>query len=266
MTSITSSNPIVEVKNLYVSYEQSHYHKASLRDLFIKTVKSPVQSFLAKRSSHIVLDDISFSLNKGDRLGIIGRNGAGKTTLCRCLSDMLTPQSGTINVPKKTRAIFSHANCVDPFLTGRENALLLGNYLYPWLNFKELESVIEEACQFSGLGSALETPIYTYSLGMQTRLFLSVVTSVTCDLLILDEVYDGADEYFKTLAQERITKLIEQSGAVILVSHNSDLFKKVCNKVILIEDHKLIYEGENIDYALDLYRSFHGNSPLPNAK
>ena len=129
MISTTSSNPIVEVKNLYVSYEQDHYQKASLRDLFIKTLKSPVQSFLAKRSSHIVLDDISFSLKKGDRLGIIGRNGAGKTTLCRCLSDMLTPKSGTNSVPKKTKANFSQANCVDPFLTGRENALLLGNYL-----------------------------------------------------------------------------------------------------------------------------------------
>jgi ABC-type polysaccharide/polyol phosphate transport system ATPase subunit len=259
MTSTTySDRALVEVKNLHVSYEQDHYQKASLRDLFIKTVKSPVQSFLAKRSSQIVLDDICFSLKKGDRLGIIGRNGAGKTTLCRCLAHMLTPQHGEINVPEKTRAIFSHANCVDPFLTGRENALLLGNYLYPWLKFKELEEVIEEACHFSGLGEALETPIYTYSLGMQTRLFLSVVTSVPCDLLILDEVYDGADEHFKALAKERITQLIERSGAVILVSHNSELFKKVCNKVILIEDHKLIYEGSDIDHALALYRSFHG--------
>lgn len=258
----TSSNPenLVEVKNLHVSYEQSHYQKASLRDLFIKTIKSPVQSFLAKRSSHIVLDDINFNLKKGDRLGIIGRNGAGKTTLCRCLANMLAPKFGTIAVPPRTRAIFSHANYIDPFLTGRENALLLGNYLYPWLKFKELEEVVDEACQFSGLGPALETPIYTYSLGMQTRLFLSVVTAVSCDLLILDEVYDGADEHFKVLAQKRITKLIEDSGAVILVSHNSDLFEKVCNKVILIENHKIIYEGPKIDYALALYRSHHAQA------
>jgi ABC-type polysaccharide/polyol phosphate transport system ATPase subunit len=95
---------------------------------------------------------------------------------------------------------------------------------------------------------------------MQTRLFLSVVTAVPCDLLILDEVYDGADEHFKARAQERITKLIENSGAVILVSHNSELFQKVCNKVILLEGHKLIYEGENIEYALKLYRSFHSEN------
>ena len=261
MTSTTYSEPLVKVENLHVSYEQDYYQKASLRDLFIKTIKSPIQSFLAKRSSHIVLDNISFSLKKGDRLGIIGRNGAGKTTLCRCLANMLTPKYGTIKVPERTRAVFSNANSVDPFLTGRENALLLGNYLYPWLKFKELEAVINEACEFSGLGSALETPIYTYSLGMQTRLFLSVVTSIPCDLMILDEVYDGADEYFKELAQERITNLIEQSGAVILVSHNSELFKKVCNKVILLEGQKLIYEGQDIDHALALYRSFHGQNP-----
>lgn len=253
----TSSDTILEVKNLYLSFDLELQKGHTFRDIFVNLAKNPLSTVLQKKEIHPVLEDISLTLKKGDKLALIGENGSGKTTLCRCIAEMILPQQGTIKRYGQIQAVFSTASAIHYSLTGRENAYLLGELIFPSLPTKELEDCIEEALEFSELGKFLEAPFYTYSRGMQARLFLSVVTSRPTELLILDEVYDGADEFFQVKMQGRMNKVIEKSGAVIFISHNAELVETICNRALLIHKRKAIFDSHNVSKAIALYKSIH---------
>lgn len=260
MTSTTTSSPLLEVKNLHLSFDLDLQKGHTVRDAFVQLFKAPFQTLLDKKSVHPVLEDISFELNKGDIMAVIGENGSGKTSLCRCIAGMIKAQQGTITAPQGPQgiqAIFSTATAIHFALTGRENAYLLGELLFPHLKPNDLKDVIEEALEFSELGKFQEAPFYTYSKGMQARLFLSVVTAIPSELLILDEVYDGADQFFQDKMKERMHNMLHQSGAVLFISHNADLVSEVCNKALVLHDKKVAFAGENVTKALALYKSLH---------
>ena len=258
MTSTTtSSDHILEIRNLHLSFDLDLQKGHTIRDAFVNLINHPVQSILGKREVHPVLKDISLNLKKGDKLALIGENGSGKTSLCRCIAGMIVPQQGTINRVGSIQAVFSTASAIHFSLTGRENAYLLGELIFPHLSKKELSSRIEEALDFSELGKFLEAPFYPYSRGMQARLFLSVVTAYPTELLILDEVYDGADEFFQVKMQSRMHDVIKNSGAVIFISHNAELVSEVCNRAIVLHENEVLFDGENIPKALALYKALH---------
>ena len=258
MTSTTiSSDSILEVKNLHLSFDLDLQKGHTIRDVFVNLLNHPVHSIMGKKEVHSVLNDISFSLKKGDKLALIGENGSGKTSLCRCIAGMIVPQQGTIERIGDIQAVFSTASAIHFSLTGRENAYLLGELIYPLLSKKELAQRMEEALNFSELGKFLEAPFYTYSRGMQARLFLSVVTAYPTELLILDEVYDGADEFFQVKMQSRMHDVIKHSGAVIFISHNADLLQEVCNRAIVLHEQQILFDGENMSKALALYKALH---------
>ncbi len=257
MTSTATSKPILSVRDLHLSFDLDLQKGHTVRDAFVQLIKAPFQSILDQKSVHPVLEDISFDLHKGDVMAFIGENGSGKTSLCRCIAGMIHPQQGVIEAPQNIQAIFSTATALHYSLTGRENAYLLGELIFPHLCPKELKEVIEEALKFSELGKFLEAPFYTYSKGMQARLFLSVVTSIPSELLILDEVYDGADQFFQEKVKVRMKRILKDSGAVIFISHSSDLVAQVCNKAIVLHDKKIAFSGENIEKAITIYRSLH---------
>src|SRR5690606_40243843 len=169
-----------------------------------------------------VLKGIDLKLNRGDRLGILGVNGSGKTTLCRCISGMYVPTKGTININGEVRSIFDTSVGIIPELTGRENAYLLSRFIFPHISKEERKRIVEEALDFTELGHFLDTPYRTYSKGMQARLSLSIISSKPTDLLILDEVFDGADEFFQAKISKRVLDMIHNSGSVIFVSHSPD--------------------------------------------
>lgn len=258
MTSTTTSNsPILKVSNLYLSFDLDLQKGHTIRDVFVNLLSNPLESVLGRTEIHSVLEDISFELNVGEKVALIGENGSGKTSLCRCVAGMIKPQQGTITRQGDIQAIFSTASAIHFPLTGRENAYLLGELIFPHLEKDTLMDVIEEALEFSELGKFLEAPFYTYSRGMQARLFLSVVTAQPTELLILDEVYDGADEFFQVKMQDRMNKVIEKSGAVLFISHNAELVSEVCNRALVLNERKLIYDGRNVGKGLALYKSLH---------
>lgn len=259
MTSIiTSDGPILEVKDLHLSFDLDLQKGHTIRDVFVNILSHPLQSILGRREIHPVLEDINFSLGIGEKVALIGENGSGKTSLCRCIAGMILAQQGTIKRRGDIQAVFSTASAIHFSLTGRENAFLLGELIFPTLSKKELDEVIEEALEFSELGKFLEAPFYTYSRGMQARLFLSVVTARPTELLILDEVYDGADEFFQVKMQDRMNKVISGSGAVLFISHNAELVAEVCNRAIVLHERKIIFDGQNVAKGIALYKSLHG--------
>ena len=238
-----SNNMILEVKNLEVIYNIKSYVQNELREKFIQLVQDPLHAIMNPYDYLHALKKISFTIKKGERVGLIGANGSGKTTLCRCISGMFQPRGGHINIQGQVRGIFDTSIGILPELTGRENAYLVGEMMYPDLNRVEMKQLVEECLKFSGLGQFLDVPFKTYSKGMQVRFSLSLVSARTTDLLILDEVYDGADQFFCSKISQRILNLIYNSGSVLFVSHGHSEIKDTCNRAILLHKGKIVLDS-----------------------
>ena len=249
------SDIVLEVKNLNIQYEMDFYRSESLRDLFVGMVNGPLQTLFGQRDMYHIIRDLNLILHRGDRLGIIGINGSGKTTLCRAIAGMLTPDSGEVIVNGEIRPIFDTNVGVQWELTGRENAMLLSLFLYPNVDRKQLCEIVNESLEFSELGEFVDIPFKKYSKGMQARLCLSLVTARPTDILILDEVFDGADYFFQQKISTRTLKIIKESGSVILISHNSEQFKLACNRMIVLGDHQILFDG-GVEEALAYYHSY----------
>ena len=258
MTSTSISNheesPILEMSKLNLAYNLDFYHQKSIRDLFIKTLKSPLK-FLAPPAILHSLKDINIKIYKGDCVGVVGKNGSGKTSLCRVIAGMLSPQSGRMTIKGTVRSIFNSSVGIIPELTGRENALLLASLIYPHVDNDTLFKIIEDSINFSDLRSFIDTPFMHYSKGMQARLCLSVISALPSDLLILDEVYDGADTSFKEKISQRVNKMINDSGAVIFVSHDLEQIRALCNKIIILNEGQVLFYGSNLSKGFHIYNT-----------
>lgn len=251
MLSTTTSRLLAKVDQVGIAFPTQVYRSWTLRDVWVDTIRDPIGKLLRSPDRLVALDSVSFEVFEGDRIGIIGVNGAGKTSLCRCLAGIYRPSKGKITLNGKVRAIFDTSVGIYPELTGRENAYMLAEFMYPELGGQNKE-IVEEALGFSELGSFLDVPYRTYSNGMQARLSLSLISCLPSDLLILDEVFEGADQFFREKISGRVLKMIEKSGAVIFVSHSEEQVAKVCNRVLWIKEGRIAFDGEPNE-GLNLY-------------
>jgi ABC-type polysaccharide/polyol phosphate transport system ATPase subunit len=242
MTSTASSDVLVSVNNVRMFFELNHYRTENLREVFVSLFNHPIDYLFKKNDLFFVLDDISFEVKRGMRVGILGVNGSGKTTLCRCLAKMMKPHAGIIKTPSNIRAIFDVGNGIMPELTGRENAKLLARLFFPEL--VDVSSVVNDAVEFSELGHFIDIPFKQYSKGMQSRLILSLISARATELLILDEVFDGADIFFQKKIAERMKKLIQAAGATIFVSHSIEQVRELCNQVMVLHQGRIHFFGE----------------------
>lgn len=242
MNSTEESSSLLAVKNLGVFFELEHYHEQGLRDIFVSAATNPLDFFFKKKELFYVLNDVSFIIKSGMRLGILGVNGSGKTTLCRCIAGMIMPQKGHIFTNAEVRAIFDTGTGIMPELTGRENAMLLARLFFPLE--KNLLPIVNEAIEFSELGHFIDIPFKQYSKGMQSRLILSLISAKSTDILILDEVFDGADIFFQKKLADRMINFIHGSKASIFVSHSIDQIRQVCNQVMVLDKGKIVHFGD----------------------
>ncbi len=229
--------PIVSLENLKLSFSADYHRANTWRDLFTRSHSK----LISNRARVRVADDLSLKIYPGDRVGILGVNGAGKTSLLRCIAGIYRPNSGHVRLRGRVRAIFDTAIGIRPDLTGRENAELLAELLYP--EHRNRAELVAEALEFSELGDFLDVPYRTYSNGMQARLCLSIVTCAPSDLLILDEVFEGADRFFRERAAQRVLSMINRSGAVLFVSHSADQVRRACNRTVVLSGGKIVFDG-----------------------
>jgi lipopolysaccharide transport system ATP-binding protein len=179
------------------------------------------------------LQNVSFHLEAGDRLGLIGHNGSGKTTLLRALSGAYEPDEGTVDVHGRIAALLDLSLGIDPQATGYDNIRLRGRIA--GLSSREIEGRLDEIAAFTGLGPFLAMPVKTYSAGMQARLGFAAATAVEADVLLMDEWIAVGDADFQKLAHKRLLKLVERAGILVLASHEVSLLKLYCNKVMRLE-------------------------------
>ena len=182
-------------------------------------------------ATHVTaLSRVNLELKAGDRLGLIGHNGSGKTTLLRALSGAYEPDEGRVEVFGRIASLLDLNLGIDPTATGLDNIYLRGRVA--GLSAKEIDGRIDEISEFSGLGPYLAMPLKTYSAGMQARLAFAVATSVEADVVLMDEWIAVGDEEFQTSAHERLDDLIARAGILVLASHNLELIRGYCNKVM----------------------------------
>lgn len=198
--------------------------------------------------------DIDISVQRGKRLGIIGCNGAGKTTLLKLITGNLAPTEGTLNVKGHVHALMSTGAGFHPEFTGREN--IEASLIYQGFSSRAIKEACEEIAEFTELGSFLDQPFKTYSAGMQARLTFATATTLTPDILIVDEVLGAGDGYFIAKSSERITRLVEETGAtVLLVSHALDQIVRFCEETIWLDRGRIVQRGPTLE-VVKAYEQF----------
>src|SRR6266567_7593133 len=229
--------PVIEVNHVTKEYRLGQFHslKQSVLDAVARLRGHPVQ----ERAPFKALDDVDFSVEEGEVLGIIGSNGAGKSTLLKLLARITVPTSGLISVRGKIAPLIEVSAGLISDLTGRENVYLNGIIL--GMPYAQVKKKFDEIVAFAELEEFIDTPIKRYSTGMAVRLGFSLATCVDADILIVDEVLAVGDLAFQRKCFDRMEDMIKRQGkTVLLVSHNTRQIERLCDRVILMDHGRII--------------------------
>ena len=236
---------IIEVDNVSMTFRMDLNRPTGLKGWIVSalTRKRNIQEFHA-------LSDVSFSVERGEVIGIIGRNGAGKSTLLKVISGIFKPTVGKVTLHGNIAPMLELGSGFDPELTGEENILLNGAIL--GFSEKYLKARKADIIEFSELGDFIHMPIKTYSSGMIMRLAFSVATMVDPEILIVDEILSVGDEFFQKKSFERMQQMMSGGTTVLFVSHSIQQIKQVCNRVIWLENGRVKAIGD-VESLCDQY-------------
>jgi lipopolysaccharide transport system ATP-binding protein len=248
----------IEVDDLSLDFPL--YHSArSLK----RTVLSRMTGRVASDEHHRVvvqaLRDVSFRLDSGTRLGLIGTNGAGKTTLLRTLAGIYEPLHGTVRVSGSLNALLDPMLGMNPALTGRENVRLRG--LYNGLDNDAIEQLQEDVRNFVDLGEFMDLPVRIYSAGMMVRLGFAVATAIRPQVLLMDEWFLAGDADFMDKAKSRLEDMVRGAEILVLSTHSVQVLMDWCTRVIWMEGGRIREDGPT-EQVLEHYL---GHPPRPSA-
>lgn len=196
------------------------------------------------------LKDVSFKVEKGDRVGVMGFNGAGKSTLLKTIAGVLKPTMGNVKVSGTIAPMLELGAGFDPNYSGAENIYLYGATM--GFSRKFIDEKYNEIVEFSELKDFINAPLKSYSSGMKSRLGFAIATAVKPDVLILDEVLSVGDAAFKEKSEQRILDMMEDGVTVLYVSHSTDRIRKLCNKAIILTKGQVVASGE-VNEICDMY-------------
>ncbi len=196
------------------------------------------------------LKDVSFKVEKGDRVGVMGFNGAGKSTLLKTIAGVLKPTMGNVKVAGTIAPMLELGAGFDPNYSGSENIYLYGATM--GFSRKFIDEKYNEIVEFSELKDFINAPLKSYSSGMKSRLGFAIATAVKPDVLILDEVLSVGDAAFKEKSEQRILDMMEDGVTVLYVSHSTDRIRKLCNKAIILTKGQVVASGE-VNEICDMY-------------
>jgi len=247
-----SDAPIVQVENLSKSYRIWENPSARLKSPILENIaglfpkKSAPHRALTARAQRgyrdfFALDNISFSVRRGQGTGIIGRNGSGKSTLLQMIAGTLTPTSGKLSVVGRVSALLELGSGFNPEFTGRENVFLNGS-IYG-LGRSQMQKRFDEIADFADIGDFIEQPVKTYSSGMMVRLAFAVGLAVEPDILIVDEALSVGDVFFQQKCFKKLHHLLDRGVTLLFVSHDMEAVRNLCEQVILLDHGKMHFHG-----------------------
>ena len=239
-------NIAVKVEHVSMEFKITKDKIDTLKEYVIRTIKRNKKD----KEKIRILNDISFDVYKGDKLGILGFNGAGKSTLLKILAGIYEPTYGKITINGKVAPLLELSAGFDKNYTGKNNIYLNGAFLS--MDKKFLDEKFDEIVEFSELGDFINYPVKNYSSGMRAKLGFSIATMIEPDILIVDEILSVGDIKFRKKSSEKINELMAEGVTVLLVSHSINQIRKICDKCIWIDNGQIIMEGPS-DEVCDAY-------------
>lgn len=259
LDSVGAKESMIIVDHVSMIFNMANERIQSLKEYFIKAVRRELMF-----KEFIAIDDVSFTVERGDVFGLVGSNGSGKSTMLKIIAGVLEPTKGSCTIKGSIAPLIELGAGFDMELSARENIYLNGALLGYSKQF--IEEHFDSIVEFAEVGDFLEMPMKNYSSGMVARIAFAIATETVPDILIVDEVLSVGDFMFQKKCEKRITSLIEDHGVtVLIVSHDSKLIERLCNRAIWIEKGhtKAIGDAKEI---CDLYRVLGGNSNDPRSQ
>ena len=248
---------VLKLNNVSIRYKTGDFRQIGLKEYVVRklTRNYHVEEFWADKN-------VTFTLEEGDMLGIIGTNGAGKSTLLKAVSGIMVPTEGTVEIHGKIAALLELSSGFDEDLTVRENTYLRGAMLGYTREF--MDSMYEDIIRFEELEDFQDRAFKHLSSGMKSRLAFSVASLVRPDILILDEVLSVGDGSFRKKSETKMKEIIESGATTILVSHSLDQVRAMCTKILWLNKGQQIAFSDDVDKILDDYIEFLSTKVLPD--
>jgi lipopolysaccharide transport system ATP-binding protein len=192
------------------------------------------------------ISNVNFKIGEGDRLALVGHNGSGKTSLLKVLAGVYEPTTGHVDVRGRVSSMIALGTGLDHEASGLQNIRNLA--MMQMMPKREIERRLPDIVEYSELGAFIHMPFKTYSAGMMARLTFSVATQMGADILIMDEWLGAGDAEFQAKARERMENLVNESRLVVIASHDMNLVKRVCNKVLVMDAGRPVFFGSTQDW------------------
>lgn len=244
-----SGGMILKVENVRKEYLLGNFTGGTLKDALKERMGKKTVS--AHNERFTALDGVSFTVNPGETVGLIGSNGAGKSTLLKLISRITSPTAGRICIGGRVASMLEVGTGFHPELTGRENIYLNGSIL--GMSKKEIDRKLDSIISFSECGKFIDTPVKRYSSGMYVKLAFSVAAHLDSEIMIMDEVLAVGDVRFQRKCLDKMKEIAETEGRTILyVSHNMDTVRRLCKRCIILDHGKIVYDG-HVNEAIRIY-------------
>lgn len=235
---------VIEVSNISKQFKIHHERHKSLKERLLHPKSGTTELFSA-------LVDIDFKISDNETVGIVGQNGSGKSTLLKCICGVLQPTSGEIRLRGSLAALLELGAGFQHELSGRENVYLYGAML--GFSRKMIDAIFDDIVAFSELEQFIDTQVKFYSSGMYVRLAFAVAVNVDPDILVVDEVLAVGDERFQAKCLDRIGRFQEEGRSILLVTHQADQVRAVCDRALVLDDGQLIADGP-VQESLRIFR------------
>lgn len=231
----------IEVHDLSVEYPLYHYSSRSLKHRLLGSSRLRLKSAQSSQVVVAALRGLNFIIERGERVALVGPNGAGKSTLLRTVAGVYEPVAGRLRVEGEIGSLIDPGAGMDSLATGRENIVLRA--LYRGMSEAEAHNLASEVIEFAGLGEFMELQIRGYSSGMLLRLSFALATAIMPDILLMDEWFLAGDAQFMERAEERLKNLVTGADILLLATHDNNVIRRWCNRVIRMEGGVIVQDG-----------------------